>query len=70
MVAAEQTKEIERLKLDLGKSGSYRCSKTCADEFCTATLKEQAKSQAVEYDRLADQYNKETGNSSSNKRVD
>lgn len=52
MVAAEQTKEIERLKLDL------------------ATLKEQAKSQAAEYDRLADQYNKETGNSSSNKRVD
>lgn len=35
-----------------------------------ATLKEQAKSQATEYDRLADQYNKETGKSSSNKRED
>jgi len=52
LVAGEQVKEIERLKLDL------------------ATLKEQAKSQAAEYDRLADQYNKETGKPSSNKRVD
>jgi predicted transcriptional regulator len=34
------------------------------------TLKSQAKSQAAEYDRLADQYNKETGNSASDKRVD
>jgi B-cell receptor-associated protein 31 len=34
------------------------------------TLKAQAKSQAAEYDRLADQYNKETGNSASDKRVD
>ncbi|KAH9980582.1 endoplasmic reticulum protein [Russula compacta] len=34
------------------------------------TLKEQAKSQAAEYDRLADQYNKETGKPISNKRTD
>jgi len=34
------------------------------------TLKAQAKSQAAEYDRLADQYNKETGNSASDKRAD
>ncbi|KAH9003674.1 B-cell receptor-associated protein 31-like-domain-containing protein [Lactarius hatsudake] len=34
------------------------------------TLKQQAKSQAAEYDRLADQYNKETGKPTSNKRVD
>jgi len=34
------------------------------------TLKAQARSQAAEYDRLADQYNKETGNSPSDKRVD
>jgi len=33
-------------------------------------LKEQALSQAAEYDRLADQYNKETGKPSSNKRED
>jgi hypothetical protein len=33
-------------------------------------LKEQALSQAAEYDRLADQYNKETGKPSSNKRDD
>lgn len=34
------------------------------------TLKGQAKSQAAEYDRLADQYNEETGKTASNKRVD
>ncbi|KAI0291572.1 endoplasmic reticulum protein [Russula brevipes] len=34
------------------------------------TLKAQARSQAVEYDRLADQYNKETGKPISDKRVD
>jgi len=33
-------------------------------------LKEQARSQAAEYDRLADQYNKETGKPTSDKRVD
>jgi len=35
-----------------------------------ATLKEQAKSQAAEYNGLADQYNKEAGKPSSNKRED
>jgi len=35
-----------------------------------AALKEQASSQATEYDRLADQYNKETGKPVSDKRVD
>jgi Bap31/Bap29 cytoplasmic coiled-coil domain len=35
-----------------------------------AALKEQARSQATEYDRLADQYNKETGKPVSDKRVD
>jgi len=34
------------------------------------TLRAQAKSQAAEYDRLAEQYNRETGNSASDKRVD
>jgi hypothetical protein len=36
----------------------------------SAALKEQARSQAAEYDRLADQYNKETGKPTSDKRVD
>jgi len=34
------------------------------------SLKQQARSQAAEYDRLADQYNKETGQPVSNKRTD
>jgi hypothetical protein len=34
------------------------------------TLKAQARSQAAEYDRLADQYNKETGKPVSDKRTD
>jgi len=34
------------------------------------SLKQQARSQAAEYDRLADQYNKETGQPVSNKRKD
>jgi hypothetical protein len=34
------------------------------------TLKSQARSQATEYDRLADQYNKETGKPVSDKRKD
>jgi B-cell receptor-associated protein 31 len=69
LVASEQTKEIERLKLDLGNSVSSR-TETYADAVYPVTLKEQAKSQATEYDRLADQYNKETGKPSSDKRVD
>ena len=69
MVAGDQTKEIERLKRDLGKPTSLR-TETYADDTYQGTLKEQAKSQAAEYDRLADQYNKETGKPSSNKRED
>ena len=69
MVAGDQTKEMERLKRDLGKSTRFR-TRTYADAIYPATLKEQAKSQAAEYDRLADQYNKETGKPSSNKRED
>lgn len=69
MVAGEQTKEIERLKRDLSKSIRFG-TQTYADEIFPATLKEQALSQAAEYDRLADQYNKETGKPSSNKRED
>ena len=68
-MAGEQTKEIERLKRDLGKSICFR-AETSADGIHPDSLKAQAKSQAAEYDRLADQYNKETGNSSSDKRVD
>jgi hypothetical protein len=43
-----------------------------SDDFYphSATLKEQARSQAAEYDRLADQYNKETGKPISDKRTD
>ncbi len=68
-MADEQTKEIERLKQDLGKSLSF-CSGTYADGIYPETLKAQAGSQAAEYDRLADQYNKETGKPTSNNRVD
>lgn len=69
MVAGEQTKEIERLKRDLGISFIFG-TEIYTDEIFLAALKEQALSQAAEYDRLADQYNKETGKPSSNKRDD
>lgn len=69
MVAGEQTKEIERLKRDLSTYFSFG-TETYTDEIFLAALKEQALSQAAEYDRLADQYNKETGKPSSNKRED
>ncbi len=58
-----------------GSSGTFvNCSilsrEIYADKNFAEALKEQAMSQAAEYDRLADQYNKETGKAPSDKRVD
>jgi len=68
---SEQTKEIEKLKKDLGKpfASHYR---TYPNGFhvLSAAMKAQARSQAEEYDRLADRYNKETGQPVSDKRTD
>ena len=71
VVANDQTKEIERLKKDLGKPFAS-LDQTHLNGFCALSeaLKQQARSQAAEYDRLADQYNKETGQPVSNKRTD
>ena len=71
VVANDQTKEIERLKKDLGKPFAFH-DQTHLNGFYTLSesLKQQARSQAAEYDRLADQYNKETGQPVSNKRTD
>lgn len=57
----DQTKQIEGLKKQLAEAQK--------SERDFATLKKQASQQAAEYDRLAEQYNKETGKVS-NKRVD
>ena len=70
-MADDQTKEIEKLKKDLGQRCFAR-DRINSDGFCplSETLKGQARSQAAEYDRLADQYNKETGKPVSDKRKD
>jgi B-cell receptor-associated protein 31 len=71
VVASDQTKEIERLKRDLGKVfAPHNWIYLIGSYALPAALKEQASSQATEYDRLADQYNKETGKPVSDKRVD
>jgi B-cell receptor-associated protein 31 len=41
---------------------------TNPSNFVAETLKKQAKQQASEYDRLAEQYNKETGKTSDKRR--
>ena len=71
VAADDQTKEIEKLKKDLGGLDFARY-RIYSDGFyrLTETLKGQARSQAAEYDRLADQYNKETGKPVSDKRKD
>ena len=71
VVATDQTKEIERLKKDLGRPLASH-DQTYFNDFygLSESLKQQARSQAAEYDRLADQYNKETGQPVSNKRMD
>ncbi|KAI0052458.1 endoplasmic reticulum protein [Auriscalpium vulgare] len=61
LVAGDQQKEIEQLKRKLATKEQE------ARDF--ETLKKQASQQAAEYDRLAEQYNKETGKVS-DKRVD
>ena len=70
-MADDQTKEIEKLKKDLGQRYFAR-DRIYSDGFypLSETLKGQARSQAAEYDRLADQYNKETGKPVSDKRKD
>lgn len=70
-MAEDQAKEIERLKKDLREFFHSR-GRIYSNGFypLSEALKEQAKSQATEYDRLADQYNKETGKPISNKRTD
>jgi B-cell receptor-associated protein 31 len=71
VAAGDQAKEVERLKKDLGKHLPLAIGYTLviSIHFLDA-LKTQAKSQAAEYDRLADQYNKETGKPVSDKRKD
>ncbi|TFY71219.1 hypothetical protein EVG20_g1778 [Dentipellis fragilis] len=61
LAAGDQTKQIEELKRKLAEAEK--------SERDFATLKKQANQQAAEYDRLAEQYNKETGKVS-NKRTD
>ncbi|EIM84386.1 endoplasmic reticulum protein [Stereum hirsutum FP-91666 SS1] len=61
LASGDQSKQIEDLKRQLAES------QKSGRDF--ETLKKQSAQQAAEYDRLAEQYNKETGKTS-NKRVD
>ncbi|KAI0060170.1 endoplasmic reticulum protein [Artomyces pyxidatus] len=61
LISGDQAKEIEELKRQLAAKDKE------TRDF--ETLKKQASQQAAEYDRLAEQYNKETGKVS-NKRTD
>lgn len=71
VVADDQAKEIEKLKKDLGQRLSLVIGYILMFSLILLeALKSQARSQATEYDRLADQYNKETGKPVSDKRKD